>query len=296
MEETQPASDVSTPAAEPKAKRSLPRRLARAALRIALLSYVGLAGLLYFFQSHLVYHPPKVVRMTPAKIGLKYEEIRLGTSDGVNLSAWFIPSDANRGVVLYNHGNGDNVGRLLERIEIFHELGLGTLVYDYRGYGQSEGEPTEEGTYLDSRAAWKYLVDDRKVPADRIVIWGQSLGGPIAAHLAKETSPAALVLESTFTSIPELGGDLFWFLPVKYLVRFQYDTAGSLRELHCPVLVIHSRHDNLIPFHHGQRLFELAKAPKQFLEIDGPHGDGFINSQRIYEKGIDTFMNENMDR
>jgi fermentation-respiration switch protein FrsA (DUF1100 family) len=255
-------------------------------------AYIAFAGFLFIFQSNYVYYPERVLSNDPGSIGLSFEAISFETSDGVKLSGWFIPSDNARGVILFCHGNAGNISHRLESIQIFHRLGLAVFIFDYRGYGRSEGEPSESGTYKDAEAAWQYLVEERKVGPDRIVIFGRSLGGAVAAWLAQSRTPGALILESTFTSVPDIAAKLYPYLPVRLLLRFKYDTAGYLDKVSCPVLIVHSREDEIMPFGHGQRLFERAMEPKKFLEISGSHNEGFITSGKRYEEGLNAFISE----
>ena len=169
---------------------------------------------------------------------------------------------------------------------------MDVFIFDYRGYGQSEGKPSESGTYRDAEAAWQYLVEERKVDPNRIIIFGRSLGGAVATWQARNHTPVALILESTFTSVPDIGAKYYPFLPVRLLSRFKYDTAEYLKGVNCPVLIVHSPDDEMMPFSHGQRLFEIAKEPKGFLEISGSHNEGFIISGKRYEEGLNAFISE----
>jgi fermentation-respiration switch protein FrsA (DUF1100 family) len=172
-------------------------------------------------------------------------------------------------VVLFCHGNAGNVSHRLDTLQFFRSLGLGTLIFDYRGYGRSDGSPSEKGTYRDAEAAWRHLVEQRQIPPERIVILGRSLGGAVAARLAADQRPGALVVESAFTSVPDLAARMFPVYPVHLLARIRYNTLKWIRRVHCPVLVVHSRDDEMIPFRHGRRLFEAAPEPKEFLELRG---------------------------
>ncbi|MCP4378036.1 MAG: alpha/beta hydrolase, partial [bacterium] len=160
----------------------------------------------------------------------------------------------------------------------------------YRGYGQSEGSPSEQGTYRDAEAAWTYLTRKRKIDASKIVLFGRSLGGAVAAWLAVEKHSAGVILESTFTSVPDRGAELYKYLPVRFLARINYNTLGRIDKLRCPLLVIHSPDDEIIPYHHGQQLFESAKEPKRFLEISGGHNGGHITSGTLYTNALAEFL------
>jgi len=278
-----------------KPKKSSRRRKGAGwtALRVVrglVLAYVVVAILAWALQSKLVYFPEREVPVTPADLGVRYEEVPLTASDGTKLSAWFVPAPNEKGVVLFCHGNGGNICHRLESLGVFHNLGYSVLIFDYRGYGRSEGSPSEEGTYLDARAAWENLVTARKIPPERIVLFGRSLGGAVAAKLASETSPAGLIVESSFTSIPDVGAERFWFLPVRLLCRYKYNTAKAVGRAGCAVLVIHSRDDDVTPFAHGRRLYEVATEPKEFIEISGTHNRGFLTSGQTYTTGLGRFL------
>jgi uncharacterized protein len=250
----------------------------------------SLMALLSLLQSKLIYFPTKEVVATPSDIGLAYEAVRFEAADGTKLTGWFVPAERERGVLLICHGNAGNIGDRLDALLLFHELGLSSFIFDYRGYGGSDGEPDEEGTYRDAEAAWDYLVAARAIPPEKIILLGSSLGGPIAARLAVSHRPAALILESTFTSIPDVAAHLYPLLPVKLLARFSYDTLGSVRSTRSPLLVVHSKDDEMIPFAHGQRLFDAAPEPKELLAIAGSHNEGIELSREKYVAGIDRFV------
>jgi len=255
-------------------------------------AYLIFAGFLFIFQSHYVYYPERVLLANPGSIRLDFKSISFETADGVKLFGWFIPSESARGVILFCHGNAGNISHRLDSIQIFHRLGLDVFIFDYRGYGQSEGKPTEHGTYKDAEAAWRYLTEEREVNPNEIIIFGRSLGGTVASWLAQSHTPRALILESTFTSLLDIAATLYPYLPVRLLLHFEYNTAEYLGRVNCPVLIIHSRDDEIMPFSHGWRLFEMAKEPKKFLEISGTHNEGFITSGKHYEEGLNAFILE----
>ena len=258
-------------------------------------AYVIFSIFLFVFQSSYVYYPERTLLADPGSIGLDFENIDFETTDGVKLSGWFIPSDTARAVILFCHGNAGNISHRLDSIRIFNQLGLDIFIFDYRGYGESEGKPSEKGTYEDAEAAWRYLVEIRQVNPHCVIVFGRSLGGTVASWLAQKHTPGMLVLESTFTSIKDVAATLYPYLPVRWLSRFEYNTAEYLRRVDCPVLVIHSRNDEIMPFSHGRRLFEVARETKKFLEISGTHNEGFITSGKDYEKGLNTFISEHIE-
>lgn len=255
--------------------------------------YAALLVLLYFYQPKLVFLPEVAGReliASPAAIGLAHEEVWLRTSDGVTIHAWYVPGPKNGRTLLFFHGNAGNISHRLDSLEIFNELGLNVLMVEYRGYGQSDGRPSERGTRLDARAAWEYLVAKRGVAAENIVVFGRSLGGAVAAQLVRDRRPAGVVLESSFTSVPDIGTEIYPWLPVRYLSTIRYDSLAFIGEFEFPVLIVHGPKDDIIPFHHGRRLFEAAREPKQFLEIAGGHNGGYLLDREAYVAGIRRFL------
>ena len=251
--------------------------------------YAVLCAAIFLAQGSLLYHPERHLDAYPGDIGLAFDRFTVEASDGERIYGWFVPADGAQATILFCHGNAGNISHRLETLRILHGLGLNVCIFDYRGYGQSTGAPTEKGTYLDARAVWNYLTESRDIPADQIVLFGRSLGGAIAVELASEVHPAALILESTFTSILDMGAELYPFLPVRLASRFEYPTIGHLRRTQCPVLVVHSRDDRLVPFHHARALLEAAPGEKRFLEIRGGHNDGFLQSEADYAPGLAAF-------
>jgi fermentation-respiration switch protein FrsA (DUF1100 family) len=193
-------------------------------------------------------------------------------------------------VLLFFHGNAGNISHRLDSIRQFQALGLSVLIIDYRGYGQSEGRTTESGIYRDADAAWRYLIENRGMVANDIVIFGRSLGASVASRLAAQTQPLALIVESSFTSVPDIAQDLYPWLPVHWLSRLSHATREYVRDVHCPVLVVHSRDDEIIPFHHGETIFASANEPRTLLAIRGTHNDAFIRDERAYIEGLWAFL------
>ncbi len=263
---------------------------------ITALGYIGAGyGMLlvgvFLFQAKLVYFPVAEVRATPAHAGLPFEEVWISSGNGeARLHGWYVPAASAHPTVLFLHGNGGNIAHRLDSLRIFHQLGLNTLIFDYRGYGRSSGAPSEHGTYVDAQSAWGYLTGVRGIPADRIVIFGRSLGGAVGVWLAERTSARALIIESGFTSIPDLAAHHYPFLPSRWLARYSYDSVARLPNVRIPTFVVHSRNDEIIPFEHGQRLFAAAVEPKQFLEIRGDHNSGFLHSGEHYVGGLGNFL------
>nr|WP_255759923.1 alpha/beta hydrolase [Halomonas desiderata] len=257
----------------------------------------GLVVLLaWFFQERLLYlpHVGREHVATPAERGLGWEQVELQTADGLLLDAWWIPVEDARGKLLFFHGNAGNISHRLDSILQFHRLGLSVLILDYRGYGRSEGRPSEEGTAQDARAGWRWLTEQQEASADEIVLFGRSLGAAVAAELAASLAPqgqpAAVILESPFRSVPALGQQLYPFLPVRWLATLDYPTERYVTHIESPLLVIHSRDDEIIPFSEGEAVYRAANEPKELLTIRGGHNTGFIDSEPDYSAGIDAFL------
>lgn len=251
--------------------------------------YLALCVFLFLFQDRLVYFPESGLSSTPRDVGLAYREVRLETEAGERVYAWFVPHPDPRGTVLFCHGNAGNISHRVGTLRLLHDLGLATLIFDYPGYGLSEGSTGEQACYRAARAADDWL---RAEGCERIVVWGRSLGGAVAAQVALERPPRVLVLESTFTSMPELGQRLYPWLPARWLTRNRFDTLLKLSSIDTPVLVIHSEDDEVIPSEHGYELYRAAGSPKRLVTLIGDHNNGFMDSGPRYTGEIDLFLDE----
>ena len=259
---------------------------------VVLASYGLLVVVVYFMQGRMLYLsgvPGRALTMTPNHAGMDYQDVSIETTDGVTLHGWFIAGRSAQ-VLLFFHGNAGNISHRLDSIGQFHNLGLSVLIIDYRGYGQSTGRTTEMGIYRDADAAWRYLIEERDLVANDILIFGRSLGGAVASRLASENQPLALIVESSFTSVPDVAQDLYPWLPVRWLSRLSYATRDYVRGVRCPILVIHSRDDEIIPFRHGEAIFASANEPRTLLPIRGTHNDAFIVDERVYVEGLRAFL------
>jgi hypothetical protein len=281
-----------------------PWRLARV---VALLAAAGLAYVLVF-ESKFIYFPSKYPqgdwrarepRAVEGRVTARVEDVWLTAADGVRLHAWHASPVVGRGgalvpvgtdrTLLYLHGNAGNVSHRREIIERFASLPANVLALDYRGYGRSEGAPSENGLYRDARAALDCLTKSRGVPASRVVVYGESLGGAVAVDLAAQVQPCALVVQSSFTSIADMAAEVMPFVP-RFLVRTKMDSLEKIARVSCPVLVVHSPADEVVPYKLGRRLFDAAPGPKRFHEIkNAPHnlthevgGAAFINALREF--------------
>lgn len=264
--------------------------------------YLVLSLYIYFAQSQMVFLPQAAIESSPEAIGLEFEEIQIVTSDSVEIHGWFVPAQRSRGTLLFSHGNAGNISHRLQLIQLFHNLDLDVMIFDYRGYGQSGGKPDEKGTYRDIRAVWDHLTNERMIPSDRILVIGRSLGAAVATHLVYELaeegspSPAGVILESPFTSIPDMGAALYPFLPVRLLARINYDNLANVRRIHVPMLVVHSVDDEITPFSHGVAVFDAANEPKTFVEISGSHDDAYFVAEERYLRAIRRFIEQTLER
>lgn len=229
--------------------------------------------------------------MSAADLGRPFEDVTLTTADGVRLSAWFFPADENSPrrnlVMLVSHGNGGNITHRLPMARAFLGLGLGVLLFDYRGYGRSEGKLSEEGTYLDAQAAYGWL---RQRGFSEIIAFGESLGGAVATELALRENVAGLVLSNTFTNLGDMGSDWFPWFPVRWFQTVKYDTRSKLPRVTVPLLVMHSREDEVVPFRHAERNFAAANEPKLFWENHGLHNETLSVAPDHYLAGIEKFL------
>jgi len=256
------------------------------------IAYAVILSLVFLFQPRLVYFPQveRTLTVTPRAAGLDYEDVSLHTADGVKLHGWWVPAQNARGAVVLFHGNAGNISHRLGYLTMFSRLGYSVLLFDYRGYGTSGGNPSEAGTYRDAESAWQHLTEVRKVKARDIVIVGESLGGGVATWLAVKYPPRAVILASTFTSVPDLGAQVYPWLPVRLLARIEYANLDRIRQIEVPVMIAHSRGDDIIPFAHGEALFAAAREPKQMLVMSGGHNDGFIYARDEWSAAVGAFL------
>lgn len=261
-------------------------------LVVLVIGYALLSMKLYLSQSKHLYFPTRVTGTSPTEHGFPYEDIWIKTSDHYNIHGWYVPVKNATYTVLFLHGNTGNISDCIDSIRIFSTLGLNTFLFDYRGYGQSEGEPTENGTYLDAEAAWNYIVNELGVSPENIIILGRSLGAAVSSWLARKHQPGMLIIESTFTSLPDIAAESYPLFPSRYLTRFKYPVEDNVKHIHCPTLIVHSAEDEVIGMHHGKKLFKAANQPKSFLEISGPHNQGFLSSGQQYIDGINHFISK----
>ena len=279
-------------AASGSAARVLLRRLSRLLLTVVV-TILAMTALMLAFERHLIYFPQKRLDLVPRALGLRHEETFLAAEDGVKIHAWLLPVDGARLTVLVCNGNAGNISHRLDRAsEMQRRLGVSVLLFDYRGYGRSEGGPDEEGTYRDARAAYHYLVQVKGLEPEALILFGESLGSAVAVQLAVEQPVGAAVLESPFTSIADMARSAYPFLPpVGPLLRTRYETIAKVGKLRVPVLVLHGERDRIVPFAQGRRVFDAAPQPKRFFAIPGAdHNDTYVTGGDAYWRVFKEFL------
>jgi fermentation-respiration switch protein FrsA (DUF1100 family) len=251
-------------------------------------AWLVLMGLLMLLEGSMIYFPARFpvgdwdTAGLGRRLGYRFEDHVFTTADGHRLHGWWVhppagsePDTEDGPVLLYFHGNAGNLTHRAATVATLARLGLRVFIFDYRGYGRSEGRPDEKGLYEDARAAWRVLTLEHGISPGRIVLYGKSLGGAVAVQLATEVRPAGLVLQSTFSSVPDLAAFHYPFVP-RALVRTRMESERKLPAVRCPVLIVHSRDDEIVPFAHAERLFAAAPEPRQLLVIEGAgHNDTF---------------------
>jgi len=233
------------------------------------LIYLGICIVMFAKQRKLQYHPDNE-RVAPASFGLRaIEDIDLKTADGETIHGWYAhPQNTGKPVILYFHGNADAVQARWERAKLFTDQGYGLLMVSYRGFAGSTGSPTEEGLIQDADAAYAYL-GSQGFSARQLVYWGESLGSGVAIQLAARHAPAALILESPFTSAADVAREIYWFLPIGLLMKDQFKSIDYIGSIKAPVFIMHGDQDHIVPYKMGQEMFAAANEPKEFYPLPG---------------------------
>ena len=254
--------------------------------------YLLICLFMYFSQESLIHIPYKQFIGNPLDHGMEYEEVYLDADDNARLHAWYIPHPKAEYTFWIFSGNAGNKSYMLDSIKTIYDLGYSIFVFDYRGFGPSVGNLTEPAMYRDSERCWQYLTNTRGISPDRIVLHGRSLGTAMASWIAAKTQPAALIMESGFTSMADMAKNYYKWLPIDLLLRWQYNNLARITSVTSPILFIHSPDDELTPYRHSQQLFEATPGDKNFLTISGNHLEGFMESEDVYRAGIVQFMRQ----
>lgn len=243
-----------------------------------------------------IYYPTRPFDATPAAVNLPFEEVVFQTQDGVSLTGWWIPVSPQvgraRGTVLFFHGNAGNISHRLEHAAMIHGMGLNLLLIDYRGYGKSQGVPSERGLYADALGARRWLESRKEVDAGRILYYGESLGAAAAIDLALKHPPAALIMEAPFSSVAAMAKRYYPWLPA-WLLRSRYDNLSKITRAACPVLIFHSRQDEITPFAHSQQIIEASGSRlKRLIPLSGEHNEAFLLEIRRIVVEMEIFLSE----
>lgn len=262
-------------------------------LLIVIFVVIAFKVLFILLEQKSLYHPYKEIPETPKNLRINFEEINFKTTDGQLLNGWFVPAKAAKVTVLYCHGNAGNMYHRLRKVKFFYEMGVNFFIFDYRGYGKSAGKPTEKGLYKDAQAAYDYLVSRNDVDRNKIIVYGKSLGGPVAANLCLNRQVSALILEGSFASVVLRAQQLYPLLPMRFLITQKYDTMAKVKNLRIPKLIAHGRQDEVISFHHGETLYKSAAEPKQFLPFEGAHNDDVFVTSADFKVELEQFFVNN---
>jgi len=242
-----------------------------------------------YIERQSIFFPIKEIAAAPREAGLQCEDVYFETSDKKRINGWFVPCERAKYTILFCHGNAGNMGHRLEKILAFHNMGFDVFIFDYRGYGKSVGRPHEAGLYKDAFGAYEYLVKTRKIFAENIILYGESIGGGVAIELARKQKVKALITEDTFSSIKEMSGMACPFIP-HFAISNKFDSLSKIRHIDSPKLIIHSTDDEIVPFWMGEKLYDASGPPKKFLKIKGSHNTAFFDSEKECTEGMKSFI------
>jgi fermentation-respiration switch protein FrsA (DUF1100 family) len=248
-----------------------------------------LFGYAKFIELRGIFFPDKEIKSTPQSINLPFEDIYILTKDGLKINGWFIPSYNAKHTLLFCHGNAGNIAGRLDKIDTLHRLGVNIFIIDYRGFGRSQGRPSEKGIYLDAQAAYDYLTANRKIKPEAIILYGESLGGVAVINLASEVKILALITEGALSSGKDMAKELFPFLPAPFF-SYKFDSLSKIKRANAPKLFLHSIDDEVVPFRMAQKLFSAAKEPKRLVQLNGGHNTAFLDYPAKYTFAISSFI------
>ncbi len=254
--------------------------------------YLLILVLMFLFQNKLLFMPTSGFVQTPQSAGLEAEDFWVETDDGVRIHGWYFPNDEAEFVVVLSHGNAGNISYRIDIARTLLDAGASVLMYDYRGYGQSDGRPNERGLYKDIEAVVEGLKSEKGYAENRIIMYGRSLGGAVAAYAGTEYNLGGLVLDSAFINLRAMVRDVYPFVPSR-LARYEFSTENYLmHSRNYPVMIMHSQNDEIVRYHHGRELYELLNEPKRFVELRGGHNDNFFASRDIILESWRWYLGE----
>lgn len=272
------------------------KRLARYLLMVVLGLLIVNLFIEPVVESRSLYFPVRVLGGDPASMGLEYEDVYLTTADGVKINGWFVKNETSPKVILLFHGNGGNLSHRLDTIRLLHALPSNIFAIDYHGFGRSGGQPSEKNLYLDAEAAYRYLVEEKNYSPSNIIIMGSSLGGAVATYLAEREKIGGLVLLRAFTSAPAMAPRVnpLYRWPIIW-PRSRFDSLGRMSKIQVPLLIVHSRQDEMIPYQMAVALYERANQPKELLLLEkGGHNDPMAAPE--YLKSLRRLLGRNGDQ
>lgn len=275
-------------------KRINKKTLGKKMLKGIIYIFIGM-GLIFAYVKYIerqgIFFPLKNIETTPSLLHIPFEDVYFRTEDNIGINAWFIPQEGAKYTILFCHGNAGNIGNRLEKIVLLRGADVNIFIIDYRGYGRSQGKPSEEGLYLDARAAYDYLVDERKVEAENIILYGESIGAAVIINLASEVKVAGLIAEGAFSAGRDMARQIYPFLP-SFIFSNKFDSLSKIKDINEPKLFIHSQDDEIIPFGLAKKLFNAAREPKQLKEMKGSHNTSFLDCQEAYVSYIKSFIRQ----
>lgn len=233
-----------------------------------------------------------MLSQTPLDIQVNYTDVFLETSDKQDIHGWYVPYSGAKQTVLFLHGNAGNISSRLFRVKFYQSLNVNLFILDYRGYGKSKGRPSEQGLYKDVRAAYDYLVKEQNVETSQILVHGKSLGCAVAIDLCLDNEVGYLILESPFSSVPNIAKEVYPFLPCQLLSHQKYDNVSKIKSINVPKLILHGRYDDMIGYEHASLLHENAKQPKVLLPYDGGHNDIDYVTSDEFKTRVATILKE----
>ena len=260
-------------------------------LYLALLGFGIIFAYIKYIENKNIYFPAKEIESLPSLMDIPFEDVYIKTDDGIKINGWFMPYKEANYTLLFFHGNAGNIGHRLEKLNILRELGVNIFIIDYRGYGKSEGRPSEKGFYLDAQAAYRYLVESREIVPQQIILYAESLGTAIAIDLASKLKVRALIIEGAFSNGKDMAKRIYPFIP-NFLFSNMYDSTAKIKNIEAPKLFLHTQDDEVVPWELAKKLYSLACEPKEFIALTGGHNQAFLDSQEKYQSAISYFLSQ----
>lgn len=261
-------------------------------MRVFLIILIGLS-LIFAYVKYIehkgIYYPVKEISLYPSSAGMSFKDIYITTEDNVRINSWFISNQKAKYTLLFFHGNAGNIGDRLDKLQLLYQAGLNIFIIDYRGFGKSQGRPSEHGFYRDAFKAYDYLINTVGISPDHVILYGESLGSAIAMDLAFHKKVKALILEGAFSSGRDMAVRFYPFLP-RFIFSNSFDSLTKVKEINAPKLFIHSLNDEIVPFNLAKKLYNNAEGPKEFLETRGDHNSTFLISREVYISSISAFI------